>query len=168
MFKSTRKVFSHLSRLPEIVRCWRETSSWFQITLAYLGLKGLRFPYSLRLRTGERIVLQEHTDLVIFWLVFVRRHYPVQQSDGLIVDIGANIGLFTIYAAREAPACRIFAVEPFPDSCRRLQEHIHQNRMGERVTILNFAIDRERGFGSNRHTEPISQNLQRDNRATQH
>ena len=148
MSSVTRRVLSNLSRLPEVLRCRKETRSWPTITLGYLGMQHLRFPYSFSLRTGETVVLHEQTDLIIFWLIFVRRHYPVQTSDRLIVDIGANIGLFSIYAAREAPSCRIFAVEPFPETCLRLRDHIKQNRLEDRVTILNFALEQERGLGN--------------------
>jgi FkbM family methyltransferase len=73
-------------------------------------------------------------------MIFVRRHYPVNRSDRVIVDVGANIGLFTLYAARQAPAAHIFSLEPFPDTCQMLHRLVKTNRLGHRVTVLNFAI----------------------------
>jgi len=82
---------------------------------------------------------------VIFWLIFARRHYPVRPSDRVIIDIGANIGLFTLYAAREAPAARIISIEPFPDTCQRLRNLVETNRLTDRVTILNCAVSGSSG-----------------------
>jgi FkbM family methyltransferase len=127
-------------RIPEFLACIKETAQWLPVTLAYLGLRPAVFPFELRLRSDEILSLRERTDLVIFWLVFVRRHYPVLSSDSVIVDVGANIGLFTLYAAREAPGARIVSIEPFPDTCQRLRQLVETNRLTERVTILNCAI----------------------------
>jgi FkbM family methyltransferase len=140
-------LLANLSRLPEIVGCYRETDQWLTVALAYLGLRELHFPFNLRLRSGETLTLEERVDLVVFWMVFVRRHYPVQNSDRVIVDVGANIGLFTLYAARQAPRARIVAVEPFPETVRRLQRHLQDNRIADRVTVLNCALAAEAGWG---------------------
>jgi FkbM family methyltransferase len=127
-------------RLAEIRACWRETRQWLPVTLDYLGLRRLAYPYELRLRGGERIVLREHVDVVIFWMVFARQHYPVADSLDVILDIGANIGMFTLYAARKAPGARIIAIEPFPDTCDRLRQLVEANQLQDRVAILNCAI----------------------------
>jgi FkbM family methyltransferase len=148
MFKKAWVLLTSPSRLLEILVCRRETKQWFAVTLAYLGLRELRLPYNLRLRSGEELTLKERIDIVIFWLVFLRRHYPVAASDRVIVDVGANIGLFTIYAARQLPDARIIAVEPFPETCRRLQQHVEGNRLAHRVTVLNCAVAEETGWGA--------------------
>jgi FkbM family methyltransferase len=73
-------------------------------------------------------------------MVFARQHYPVNLSHRVIVDIGANIGMFTLYAARKAPAARIIAVEPFPNTRERLWQLVETNGLTDRVTILDCAI----------------------------
>jgi len=154
-------LLANLSRLPEIVRCYRETTQWLTVTLAYLGLQGLHFPFSLRLRTGETLTLEERIDLVIFWLIFVRRHYPVQATDHVILDVGANIGLFTIYAARQAPDARIIAVEPFPNTRRRLLEHLQDNRLSARVAVLDCALAERTGEAEMDSAEAIPSQYRR-------
>lgn len=95
------RILSSVSKWGETLVCVRETGHWCAVTLAYLGVRNLQFPYKLHLRSGEILTLNERTDLIIFWLVFIRRHYPVKASDRVILDIGANIGIFTIYAAHK-------------------------------------------------------------------
>jgi FkbM family methyltransferase len=146
----TRTAFSLLAnaqRLPEIFACLRETGQWLPITLAYLGLRQMRYPYELRLRTGQVATLREQTDLIIFWMVFARRHYPVRSSDRVIIDVGANIGLFTLYAARQAPQAGIIAIEPFPDTCRALLDLVDRNCLRDRVTVLDCAVAGASGTG---------------------
>jgi FkbM family methyltransferase len=137
---SPRLWLTNLRRLTEILACWRETGQWLPVTLDYLGLRPVAYPYDLRLRGGERVVLREHVDVVVFWMVFARQHYPVAASLGVILDIGANIGMFTLYAARKAPGARIIAIEPFPDTCERLKQLVEANHLRDRVTILNCAV----------------------------
>src|SRR5712672_2377965 len=119
------EVLSYTTRTPEIVRCAAETSQWIGVTGALLGFSHPAYPSNLRLRRGEPIALQELADLKTFWQIFARRVYRVSASDRTIVDIGANIGLFALYAARQAPAARIFAVEPFPSTFERLLQTVH-------------------------------------------
>jgi FkbM family methyltransferase len=132
-------------RIPEVFTCINETAQWLPVTLAYLGVRPVAYPLELRLRSGEVLVLRERTDLIIFWLVFARRHYPVCSSDRAIVDVGANIGLFTLYAAREAPAAQIISIEPFPDTCQRLRNLLETNHLTDRVTILSCAVSGSSG-----------------------
>jgi FkbM family methyltransferase len=159
--KNPLALVANLSRAPEILTCCRETCEWLSLTLAYLGLRPLRFPYELRLRSGETLLLAEPLDLVIFWLVFVRRHYPVNPSDRVIVDVGANIGIFTIYAARQAPHAKIIAIEPFPETCLRLQKHVESNHIADRVLVLNCAVDEKSGWGEMDSAEGIPSQYRR-------
>ncbi|HUI42624.1 MAG TPA: FkbM family methyltransferase [Terriglobia bacterium] len=84
--------------------------------------------------------MYEPLDLVIFWLVFARGHYPVRPTDRTIVDVGANIGVFTLYAALQAPTSQVFAVEPFPNTFDRLMRLVEANHPKGRVHCLNLAL----------------------------
>ena len=139
---------SNLARWHEVASCRRETRQWLALSLAYVRLWRLRYPYEVKLRSGECLVLAEYTDLVIFWLVFVRRHYPVRAGDRVIIDVGANIGVFTLYAAREAPEARIIALEPFPDTRSRLAELVNSNGLAGRVAVLDCALAGSSGTGA--------------------
>ncbi len=145
----------HLSRFPEILTCFHETAQWLPVTLAYVGLRGLKYPYDLRLRSGEALTLGDSTELIIFWLVFARGHYPVDSANRVILDVGANVGFFTLYAARQAPTARIIAVEPFPETCRRLRKLLTQNHLEHRVTVLDCALAAEPGHAEMDSAEGI-------------
>ncbi|HTT25182.1 MAG TPA: FkbM family methyltransferase [Candidatus Sulfotelmatobacter sp.] len=133
-------LLKNIRRAPEILRCAREASRWPQITSAYLGFSTLSYPCLLHLRGGDGIRLHELTDLKTFWQIFLRRVYHVEASDRTILDIGANVGLFSLYAARRAPTARVYAVEPFPSTFERLVEVVRDHHLIERVTCINCAI----------------------------
>lgn len=133
------KALKNADRGIEVLRSTAETPQWATISAAYLGLTRLPYPYTLRLRRGETIRLEELTDLKTFWQIFLRRVYDVHPADQVIIDLGANIGLFSLYAARIAPHARIFSFEPFPSTFQRLNETVHTHHLEKRVTCLNYA-----------------------------
>jgi len=126
-------------RARELLRCAAETNQWARLSAAYLGLSRLQCPVLLRLRRGEQIHVEELTDLKAFWQIFLRKVYRVRADDEVILDLGANVGIFTLYAARTAPQAKVFSVEPFPSTFRRLVATVRNHHLDSRVTCLNYA-----------------------------
>jgi FkbM family methyltransferase len=57
----------------------------------------------------------------------------------VVIDLGANIGVFTRYAAELFPSAKIVAVEPHPENF----EHLRKFTPDEpRITLINAAISR--------------------------
>jgi FkbM family methyltransferase len=133
-------LLKHAGRASEIIRCVKETPRWSAVTGAYLGFSHLAYPSVLRLRQGECISLHELTDLKAFWQIYLRRVYRVATSDMVILDVGANTGLFTLYAARRAATASIISVEPFPDTFVRLVQTVRDHNLTDRVICLNYAV----------------------------
>ena len=104
------------------------------------GVRPIEYPYELRLRTGQVATLREQTDLVIFRMVFARRHYPVRSSDHVIIDVSASIGLFTFMRRGKLPEARIIAIEPFPDTRLSLLGLVERNGLSNRVTVVDCAV----------------------------
>lgn len=88
----------------------------------YLALK--KWTYALRLRSGKVISLrarnEEVSDIDIVWEIFIDRDYdlaPLSHVENpVVVDIGAQIGLFSVFAATELRNPNIYSYEPFPES----------------------------------------------------
>lgn len=78
----------------------------------------------------------------IFANACYRRQFTVQQPGDTIVDIGANIGAFTLDCAARFPSVRIEAYEPNPRAFRFLQENIAANRLENRVRAYAEAVGR--------------------------
>jgi len=71
--------------------------------------------------------------------------YRVRPGD-IVVDIGANIGAFSLYAAKVCGASRVVSFEPFPDSYRMLRRNVEENQLGN-VTCVSQAVAGHRGLG---------------------
>lgn len=80
--------------------------------------------------------LHEFNDMG-FLLHFLRR-------DDLFVDIGANIGSYTILAAGHVGAS-VVSVEPVPKTFEHLRNNISINQVANKVVAYNLALGNEKG-----------------------
>jgi FkbM family methyltransferase len=131
-----RKAAQNLNRLPEVLRCRRHARPWRRLAAAYVGLNG-SLPFEIDVPSFRFL---EQADVATFWQIFYRGVYPVQQSDLLILDAGANVGAFSLYALLTAPQARIIAIEPAPDSCKRLRSMLSANGLESRCTLHEAAL----------------------------
>lgn len=67
---------------------------------------------------------------------FLRR---VSTPDWIVLDIGAAIGQFSVFAAR-LPTSHVYAFEPSGDNIRTLEKNIQRNGVGDRVTVKKMAL----------------------------
>jgi len=71
---------------------------------------------------------------------------PTWSAD-IVVDIGANIGIFSIYLAKRYPQVKIYAFEPFPTSFQFLYKNIEENNVKNIIPIpLAITADRRRMY----------------------
>jgi len=139
------RAIRQIRRLPELLDCRSITREWSTLALAYLGLRpDSSYPFSIRLATGP-FEFREPSDVPTFWQIFFAHLYPVKPTDRLIIDAGANIGAFTLYALIHAPRAHVIAVEPAPDSCDRLRRVVQTHGFTGRCTILQSALSSEVG-----------------------
>jgi FkbM family methyltransferase len=67
-------------------------------------------------------------------------------SGSIILDVGAQVGLYSMLAARHIGADgRVFAFEPSPDTVALLRRHLTNNAMTDRVEIVQAAVGPEEG-----------------------
>ncbi len=62
-----------------------------------------------------------------------------------IIDVGAHIGLATLYFAKHFPTAKIISFEPNPITFKILEENVWQNRLEDRVTCLQKAVSTQAG-----------------------
>src|SRR5581483_1735884 len=61
------------------------------------------------------------------------------RPDDLFIDVGANVGSYSVLASAVCGACAI-AVEPDPDTMRSLRRNIEANGIGHRVAFVEAAL----------------------------
>ena len=106
---------------------------------------------TLRLRSGVRVTVRPRTtDRATVNENFVIRPYTtgvtgydIRDTD-TVVDVGANIGAFSLYAARQCRHGRIFAIEPDRRNFAMLMRNLDQNS-ATNVTAINAALFSEDG-----------------------
>jgi len=62
----------------------------------------------------------------------------------VIWDIGANVGIYSIYAAKQRK-CKVFAFEPSVFNLEVLARNIYANQLQDLITIVPFALSDEMG-----------------------
>ena len=55
------------------------------------------------------------------------KHGLTIEPDDVVIDVGGNIGLFAMYAARKCPCGRVFTLEPLPPTYANLRRNVREN-----------------------------------------
>lgn len=123
-----------------IPRIFRLITNWPRYFFNYVLRR--KKPAVYHLRDGTQLNDATGTLAGTIAVVFVRREYGVLRDYNTIVDIGANLGCFAIYAARQCdnPNVRIFCFEPVESNFRVLQENIRSNSLEGRIMPFKFAV----------------------------
>jgi FkbM family methyltransferase len=112
--------------------------NWSLYLRNYVGRR--KKPAEYRLRNGFKLVDTRGTLAGTFAVVFVRREYGYPVNCRTIVDIGANMGSFTVFAAQCCPGARIFSFEPEQGNFNVLQQNVAVNSLADRIQVLNCAV----------------------------
>lgn len=108
--------------------------NWPRVLADHLGV--LRADYVSVLRDGASFESRAGTDdHHVLFEIFVEGIYPTDVGHGdTVMDIGANIGGFTVQAARRG--ARVIAFEPFPENFEALERNVRRNAGGGGPTTL--------------------------------
>jgi FkbM family methyltransferase len=134
-----------MGRLFEIRRCMKLSSQWRELTMAYLGIKSLKYPFIFKTYKNQKITLNTFHDLVTTWVIFFREEYKVPQEARIVIDAGANIGVFSIYSAQKNTK-KIYAIEPFPETYSLLAKNIALNHLEKKVVLNSVALSAKSGL----------------------
>jgi FkbM family methyltransferase len=77
-----------------------------------------------------------------FYEIFIKKEYDLVKEGDFVVDIGANIGLFSLFAALKG-ASKILSIEPDKKNCVHLKENLNQF---PEVTIIEEAVSDKDGY----------------------
>lgn len=88
------------------------------------------------------------SDELIYKEIFEENVYKLHgwmlSQGGIVLDIGANIGVFTMYAHEVAKSnglnIKVIAVEPQPDNIALLEDNIISNNIANSTIVSNVAI----------------------------
>ena len=134
-FRTPSKVARRLKLTPLAARKIR---NWPRFMFNYaLGVVPAS-PYAFRNRA--RVQIGRGVDHVPIIEIFLREEYGRVAGGAVILDIGANIGTFSIYAAMSAPDVTLYAYEPTAEFYRLMRDNIRLNRLEGAVKCFNLAV----------------------------
>ncbi len=107
----------------------------FHIFRIFLGLNR-KYPGGKQIQLRKTRTIFNVRDAMDVWSIketFIDDFYHFENSNkpdsGVIIDIGAGIGEFTIQAAKACPDCKVYGFEPFPESFEFLEKNAHLNSL---------------------------------------
>jgi len=94
--KILKRIFSiesikHLVYLPKIIA---KIKNWVEFTKAYVTLSK-NFPSKVVFRDGTEIEITNPADLSTIAVINIKEDYGRIKENSIVVDLGANIGVFT-------------------------------------------------------------------------
>ena len=100
---------------------------------------------SLDLPGGYSVELYNDTEQIIreIWHENCYHTLGELQPGDVVVDLGANQGVFSLFAAQKG--ARVFAIEPDARNFEVLLRNIERNGLEERIVPFNFAIGQTSG-----------------------
>lgn len=87
------------------------------------------------------------TDEIVVREIWVENVYEVDPSrlgrDTIVIDVGANIGSFSIYCAFYGS--KVLAIEPEPNNITALERNVELNGFKDRIEIFKFGLSNFQG-----------------------
>jgi FkbM family methyltransferase len=139
-FRSPRKIARRLKYLPLAIRKIRNWPSF----MCHYAL-GRTPSTAYRFRNGAHLIIGRGVDHVPIIEIFLNEDYGAVPDGAVVIDLGANIGVFTIYATTTARGVRVYAYEPMPEFCAVLNENVRLNQRSQFVHAFNCAVASEAG-----------------------
>jgi len=122
----------------------KQIKNWYNPINYYLGI--LNKESIIYFKNGTKCVMRNKSDSIAFFEnYFLKLNNPNKKfeikKDDIVIDIGAHIGYFTIYAAKNAYQGTVYSIEPYKESFEILKKNLKLNDL-ENVKPLHAAISR--------------------------
>src|SRR5438093_781838 len=136
----TLELLRHIGRAPEVLVARKSTPAVAGLVSRYLQVGGGQYPFRVPLTGGGSLTLASPAEVRVFWQIFVHGSYALPERCRTILDCGANVGIFSVWAARRQPHARIVALEPFPATFAALDANIRANGLADRVRCVQVGL----------------------------
>ena len=144
-----------MSRRPIILRIapnWLKTKIYYRFFRNKNGYSNLFREASLEFAPAARMELFERDEghgqvaLTGFYeLALTRRIVRIARQGGLLVDVGANYGYFSLVWAAQKPGNRVMAFEASPRNLPPLRTNIARNGFDSFIEVCPMAVGRKSG-----------------------
>ncbi|MFH1774449.1 MAG: FkbM family methyltransferase [Methanobacteriota archaeon] len=148
---TTTYILRKLRYGPEVIRLYE---NWYSGLLDFflyrISPKDKHIIY--RLRDGTKYKVRRNKwDFFIVNETYVLKEYSDNaaslENASVVIDIGAHIGVFSVFIASKNPNAKVYSYEPFSENFELLKENITLNRLEGRILPFKLAVASERGKG---------------------
>ena len=135
-----------LTKLKIFLKSTKLFKNWYVYPLVYFKLTKKQHVI-FETKTGLNIKIRVNsTDLMALTHVWMIQEYSnsgfdINDSD-IVIDIGAHIGLFALFASQFCKQGKIYCFEPIKENYELLVENINSNKI-KNIIPFNFAVSKE-------------------------
>ena len=134
------------SKVRVFARSLNILKNWYLYPLVYFKLTKKDYVI-FETRSGLKIKIRVNsTDLMAFTHVWMIQEYSDDNfsinNDDVIIDVGAHIGLFALFASQFCKNGKIFCYEPIKENYKILIENIEMNQI-QNIFPNNLAVTKE-------------------------
>jgi FkbM family methyltransferase len=122
-------------------------SNWYTMELMYSGLREI----GGNVKTWNRlkILVRSRNDLSVLDEVYAKKVYDQKPlrvpHNSVVIDVGAHIGAFSLYAAKVCKAKKVYSFEPCPENYATLEMNVQNNHLNSVITPIPKAIGAQAG-----------------------
>ena len=136
-----------MNKLKILIKSISVFKNWYMIPLVYLKLIKSQF-IIIKSKSGLIIKIRVNsTDLMALihvWIIEEYRNNDFQiKNNDVVIDIGAHIGLFALYASQFCKHGTILCYEPIKENYELLLENISLNKITN-IKSFNLAVSKEK------------------------
>lgn len=128
------------------LRLWK-IEQWVSFWFTHALYKQIRID-EISLMVRGNAFSSKLTDVYVALENLVKNRYLLEHrslgKDAVVIDIGAHIGTFSIYAAHHNPSWRIYSFEPFKESYDLFVKNIRLNNLSN-IFAFNSAVAKDSG-----------------------
>lgn len=139
------KIFMYLSACLSMINIFK---NWIDIPLAVIGLLDFKKGHLMKLKNGIVFKVVHFMDTLTINEIFSNNDYKVGRlrDNSVIIDIGANIGAFSVYVANKTSSSKVFSFEPSKKTFNQFVTNINLNQFEKCIIPTNCAIGGKRGI----------------------
>lgn len=138
-----KMITNYIKLLFEGIRIIRLYKNWPEIISNHF--KADKNTTELTLRNNIKYKIRpKSTDMGLIHEIHSKNIYQIQKGDicnnAVVIDIGAHIGIFSIFAATQAENVTVYSFEPDPDNFQLMLTNIKINNLDGKIRPYNLAI----------------------------
>ena len=136
----------NMNKIGFLIKSCKLIKNWYNIPCVYFKIIKKKY-FIINLRNNLKCKIRiNSTDLQAFANVWLNKEYEnigfLIESDELVIDIGAHIGLFTIYASQFCKNGKIVCCEPIKKNFDLLKENVSMNNLSNIILYNNAITDK--------------------------